>query len=55
MWERVLKVNFQFQNKGVVLGVYKPADKDGDFIMTKTTQMFDQKTSGQISNILKGM
>ena len=43
------------QSKGAVLGVYKPADKDGDLILTKTAQGLDQQTSGHITQILKGV
>jgi hypothetical protein len=41
------------QNKGAVLGVYQAKEKDGDLILDKSTQFFDDKSSKKISGLLK--
>ncbi|XP_060578489.1 cytosol aminopeptidase-like [Ruditapes philippinarum] len=40
-------------NKGAVLGVYQAKEKDGDLILDKSTQFFDDKSSKKISGLLK--
>ncbi|XP_035825586.1 cytosol aminopeptidase [Aplysia californica] len=42
-----------FEGKSLILGVYEPAEKDGQFILTPSSKEFNQRTNGKLENILK--
>ncbi|KAH9509551.1 bleomycin hydrolase [Bulinus truncatus] len=41
------------QSKGLVLGVYEPKEKDGQFILTPSAQALNQTSGGKLESILK--
>ncbi|BFY99051.1 hypothetical protein BsWGS_02091 [Bradybaena similaris] len=41
------------QSKGLVLGIYEPKEKDGQFIFTPTTAQYNESIGGKLESILK--
>ncbi|KAL4231184.1 bleomycin hydrolase [Mactra antiquata] len=44
---------YRVLNKGVVLGVYQPKNKNEDLILDKATQFYNDKTGGKVGQLLK--
>ena len=44
---------FISQGRGLVLGVFQPAEKDGKFILTPLSNEFNLKTNGEFENVLE--
>ena len=42
-----------FQFKGIVVGVYEPREKDGDFVLTKAASELNSSSAGKLTETLK--